>query len=354
MAFLPGVAFTQTVSHSDVFFTFGETHIEIMPQNDSLVIPQVMPDSGFFAQANTNPGFFSERDLGGGTTPNDIVGYNVLDDLVFWSEGDFATPRSDTNIRILNNPQSVEDTLVGTETGEQRFSFDPLANTIGQSSGSGDFHAHVDFRLDPRSSDPEEQPLFGVYGMKLSLSTDNPNIAESDPFFIVFQFGIEDDQFAEAIDDFDGLLSLSDRLPGDFDMDELLSNNDIDLLGAEVRAGTNETSFDLNNDMLVDDVDRTIWVEELVGTTFGDADLNGTVEFPDFLALSRAFGGEGGWADGDFDGSGDVQFPDFLTLSRNFGVSNVAIASVPEPATTLPMLCMIVIFGASCRRKTSK
>lgn len=81
----------QEIPHSDVFFSYGETKIEIL--NDSLVLPQLMLDSGFFRQANGNPGFFNERDNGGGTGPSDIVGYNVLDDLLFWSEGDFATPR---------------------------------------------------------------------------------------------------------------------------------------------------------------------------------------------------------------------------------------------------------------------
>lgn len=74
-------AHAQEISHSDVFFTFSESQILITPQSDRLAIPQVMPVGGFFAQANVNPGFFSERDIGGGTAPNDIVSYNVLDDL---------------------------------------------------------------------------------------------------------------------------------------------------------------------------------------------------------------------------------------------------------------------------------
>lgn len=68
----------------------------------------------------------------------------------------------------------------------------------------------------------------------------------------------------------------------------------------------------------------------------GDADLDGTVAFSDFLLLSSAFGGEGDWANGDFDGDGMTGFPDFLLLSSNFGRTEPApAASVPEPSATL-------------------
>ena len=345
------VSSAQGIAHSDVFFTYGETKIEVTPQEGRLSLPQTMPVGGFFAQANTNPGFFSERDVGGGTGANDVVGYNVLGDLVFWSEGEFATPNSDTVIRIINNPGSVEDALVGTGTGEQRAMFEPLTNSIGQSSGNGDFHSHVDFRLEPISSDPDEMPLFGAYGLRLSLSSDNPDIEESDPFFIVYEFGLDDEQFNEALDDFDAMLSMSDSLPGDFDSDGQLSAFDIDLLSAEVRAGTNTASFDLTGDATVDDADRTIWVEELAGSLSGDANLDGSVQFSDFLALSASFGSAGGWANGDFDGNGEVQFPDFLRLSANFGSSAVASQSVPEPRTSMPLAGALVLFSAFRRRR---
>jgi|GEM_PF-2416005 len=344
-------AFAQAITHSDVFFTYSDAKIEIERQDGLLAIPQVMPVGGFFAQANVNPGFFSERDVGGGTGPNDVVGYNVLDDIVFWTEGEFSTPKDDTSIRVINVPRTVEDTYIGTGTGVQMATFDPLANSIGQSSSAGDFHAHVDFRLEPRSSDPEETPLSGAYGMKLSLSSDNPAIEESDPFFIVFRFGLEDDLFAEALDDFEALLSPVESLPGDFNADGVITAADIDLLSGEVLTGTNTAAFDLNADAIVDELDRTIWVGDLAGTLLGDADLNGSVQFPDFLAMSAGFGMEGGWANGDFDGNGQIQFPDFLALSANFGITAEASESVPEPSTATPIAGMLVILASLVRRR---
>ena len=41
---------------------------------------------------------------------------------------------------------------------------------------------------------------------------------------------------------------------------------------------------------LVDLADHRYWVEQIAGTRFGDADLNGSVQFADFLQLSANFG----------------------------------------------------------------
>ena len=67
----------------------------------------------------------------------------------------------------------------------------------------------------------------------------------------------------------------------------------------------------------------------------GDADVNGEVNFADFLILSENFGQAGDWREGDFDGDGQVGFPDFLALSENFGnasaAANTSATTVPEP-----------------------
>ena len=53
----------------------------------------------------------------------------------------------------------------------------------------------------------------------------------------------------------------------------------------------------------------------------GDSNLDGLIDFSDFLALSSNFGKDvdSAWADGDFDGDARVTFADFLILSDNFG-----------------------------------
>ena len=109
------------------------------------------------------------------------------------------------------------------------------------------------------------------------------------------------------------------ELIGDFDESGFLDPPDIDLLSAAVRSGEYEPDFDLTEDDELSDLDRSFWIEELVGTLPGDADLNGGVDFDDFLSLASGFGEQLGWATGDFDGDEWVTFDDFLLLAANFG-----------------------------------
>ena len=99
---------------------------------------------------------------------------------------------------------------------------------------------------------------------------------------------------------------------------------------------------DCNGDGVVDAADlacvSTIEERDIVlaaiPTLPGDLDGNGSVEFPDFLTLSAAFGTVvGSYPEGDVNLNGTVDFPDFLVLSANFGGTFAgAAASVPEPS----------------------
>ena len=140
-------------------------------------------------------------------------------------------------------------------------------------------------------------------------------------------------------------------LAGDFDGDGELTPADLDVFCAALNEGTEAEEFDVNGDGVVDLADRTAWLQDLNGTSVGDADLDGEVAFADFLALSANFGEEGGWAQGDFDCSGDVVFADFLLLSGNFGVQQgeATLASVPEPS--LGLLVIGALLPAALMRK---
>jgi hypothetical protein len=137
------------------------------------------------------------------------------------------------------------------------------------------------------------------------------------------------------------------QLKGDFDRDGDLDANDIDRLTAGVD-GSN-LLFDLDRDGVVSFLDREIWVEQLARTRFGDADLNGSVEFADFLLLADAFGTSGKWSDGDFDGNANIGFPDFLLLAANFGDGSQATVSVPAP-TSFALAWICIAFSRVLRR----
>ena len=141
---------------------------------------------------------------------------------------------------------------------------------------------------------------------------------------------------------------------GDFDLDGALTSSDIDQLVGAIGSNDDLDIYDLNDSGAIDLEDLRIWVEELVGTHLGDADLNGEVDFADFLSLSANFGQDGGWEAGNFDDSGDVQFADFLLLSSNFGQTAAAAATVPETGTVMPTLVVACAASWFRRRRPKK
>lgn len=73
------------------------------------------------------------------------------------------------------------------------------------------------------------------------------------------------------------------------------------------------------------------YVGRFVAAMAGDADLDGTVNARDYIALKRNFGASGGadWSQADSNGDGNVDRDDFLLLKENFGRE----VSLPAPAT---------------------
>lgn len=143
-------------------------------------------------------------------------------------------------------------------------------------------------------------------------------------------------------------------LVGDFNANDIIDAGDIDLLSMNVGMHELAGTYDLNADSLVDEADRIVWIEDIALTAPGDANLDGEVEFGDFLTLSANFGGAGGWAEGDFDGSGEVQFGDFLLLSGNFGFA-ASTQAVPEPnSASLALMGLAVGVLLSGRRARNR
>lgn len=93
---------------------------------------------------------------------------------------------------------------------------------------------------------------------------------------------------------------------------------DIDRIFAGAESGENDERLDADGNSVVDEDDVVFIVEAIVSTEMGDTDLDGDVDFIDFLAISGNFGSSGGWADGDLNGDGEVDFEDFTILSGNY------------------------------------
>lgn len=126
-------------------------------------------------------------------------------------------------------------------------------------------------------------------------------------------------------------------LIGDFNSDGVLNLPDIDLLVAEIAAGSNSIFFDLTGDQAVDLDDRDAWLA-IAGAAnlpsgnsylLGDANLDGVVDGQDFIAWNaHKFQATARWQDGDFNADGVVDGQDFIVWN----------ASKFQSANSLPLL----------------
>ena len=137
----------------------------------------------------------------------------------------------------------------------------------------------------------------------------------------------------------------------DFDNNQSCDVNDIDMLVAEIVAGTNGANFDLNGDGVVTREDitdpTTGWLavagnENLgPGRAYleGDANLDSTVDGQDFIAWNNnKFTSIAAWSAGDFNADGAVDGQDFILWNNNKFTAADGVASVPEPTSLLPLL----------------
>ena len=136
------------------------------------------------------------------------------------------------------------------------------------------------------------------------------------------------------------------EFPGDFDESFEVDATDIDLLAAAVRAGHVPEVFDpldITTDLALTystgpaQSDAGLLVRTLLGTEFGDANLDRVVNLADYTILSGNFGNGGvGWAQGDFTGDGRVNLADYTVMQQNWGFGSggnvAALPSIPEPA----------------------
>ena len=117
---------------------------------------------------------------------------------------------------------------------------------------------------------------------------------------------------------------------GNLNHDGQLDASDIDLLFANL--GSGDSSFGVNHDGDVDMHDVDHFVLSVMGTRYGDVDLDMDVDIYDFNLLVRKFDPFGrdpawGWGAGDFDGDGDVDIIDVNKIVVNF--APLGYASVP-------------------------
>ena len=145
---------------------------------------------------------------------------------------------------------------------------------------------------------------------------------------------------------------------GDFDGDGMLTTNDINLLTAEVIAGTNNLEFDVDLNGVVDDSDRGAWVRGLKMTYFGDADLDGEFNSADLVTVLAGgqyeddIVGNSLWETGDWNGDAEFTSADLVTALADGGYEQgprAGVAAVPEPASGV--LALLAVLGCLQMRR---
>ncbi|MCA9167289.1 MAG: lamin tail domain-containing protein, partial [Planctomycetales bacterium] len=122
---------------------------------------------------------------------------------------------------------------------------------------------------------------------------------------------------------------------GDFNGDNSVDTTDINLLFQQMQSGQFEAAYDLDADGLVGARDRDLLITSIIGTTFGDVNLDGQFDSTDLIQMTQAGQYEDGvaansaWESGDLDGDGDFTSRDLvLAFQRGVYRTNDAPAAV--------------------------
>ena len=339
-------SYSQEFGHTDVLFEYGEEKIEV----NARTFTSFFPTRGIARQFQTLPGFASESSGGGGILPNDELVYNVLSGLEFWVDN-AARPSliEDIQIRVRNRPSHTAETVVSATTTEQPGSFNPPLNRIGRASASGEFHSDLQWFLE--SNDEDVEPPLGTYAMQMSITTNRAGIADSDPFYFIWHYGAETEDFNNAVAFFENQVTTPPLL-GDIDGNGQLDADDAESIVAAIRDSSPDPRFDLDGDGSLGLSDLKHWVTEIAMTWQGDVNFDGEFSSNDLVsvfAAGRYESDEGAtWRQGDWNADGRFGSTDLIVAFQDGGYEKgpraAAMNTVPEPVG----LQGILMCGVAC------
>ncbi len=151
--------------------------------------------------------------------------------------------------------------------------------------------------------------------------------------------------------------------PCDVDGDGDCDADDIDAISLAVLGGVAELRLDFNEDGDVTDADRVFYVEQLLESWIGDANLDREFNTADLVTAFQEGGyedgipGNAGWASGDWSGDLDFDTSDFVAAFQAGGFElgprvPPAAAAVPEPTSSILLALGLgsVLLGTARRR----
>lgn len=151
----------------------------------------------------------------------------------------------------------------------------------------------------------------------------------------------------------------------DFNNNGTIGCDDVNPLVAAIVAGTNNPTFDLTGDGLVNRADLTRWLTAAGNINIGpgrsylegDANLDAVVDGSDFgIWNSNKFTTTPAWCSGDFNADGVVDGSDFGIWNSNKFQSSDGVSIVPEP-TAIGAWWLVSLFAClldRCFRGTSR
>jgi hypothetical protein len=146
---------------------------------------------------------------------------------------------------------------------------------------------------------------------------------------------------------------------GDFNGNAMLDVSDIDALTMEARSANHSSGFDVDGDGRVNASDRTIWIDVLKKTYFGDSNLDGEFDSGDLVRVFQAgqyedsVTGNSTWSTGDWNGDGDFNSADFVLAFQDGGYEKgprAAVNGVPEPSAVVLVLTFVLCCVGSKKR----
>ncbi len=133
-----------------------------------------------------------------------------------------------------------------------------------------------------------------------------------------------------------GSFDPGDSIPGDFNGDGKVDVADLNLFCAGFQANPPDPKFDLTGDGTVDESDRDRMVRDILGTDYGDADLDGRFDSTDLVVVFQAgqyedgIAGNSMWGTGDWNCDGDFDTSD-LVLAFQTGAYDSPAARASWP-----------------------
>jgi hypothetical protein len=129
---------------------------------------------------------------------------------------------------------------------------------------------------------------------------------------------------------------------GDFNRDLVIGVQDVDLLSQAIAEDSSDLTFDLDASRLVEGGDLEFMIHEVLGTSLGDANLDGEFDTSDLVMVLQAGKYEtqldAGWSEGDWTADRRFDTSDFVAALQEGAYEQGPVGNltaVPEPASAV-------------------